>query len=77
MAEGGDGAFKKVGEHAEKGAQGLSGLASSGPGSVGLSSFKRGGKVKKTGPAKVHKGERVLNKKQARKYEKKKKSKGK
>ena len=27
-------------------------------------SFKRGGKVKKTGMAKVHKGERVLTKKQ-------------
>ena len=29
-------------------------------------SFKRGGKVKKTGFAKVHKGERVLTKKQQR-----------
>ncbi len=33
----------------------------------GLKGFKRGGKVKKTGPAKVHKGERVLTAKQARK----------
>src|SRR5215469_960729 len=33
----------------------------------GLKGFKRGGKVKKTGVAKVHKGERVLTKKQAAK----------
>lgn len=30
--------------------------------------FKKGGKVKRTGLAKVHKGERVLTKKQAKKY---------
>lgn len=35
-------------------------------------SFKYGGKVKKTGKARVHKGERVLTKKQARKYDSKK-----
>ena len=33
-----------------------------------MASFKKGGKVKKTGPAYLHKGERVLNTKQARKY---------
>jgi hypothetical protein len=32
----------------------------------GLKGFKRGGKVKKTGVAKVHKGERVLTSKQAK-----------
>lgn len=32
-------------------------------------SYKKGGKVKKTGIAKVHKGERVLTKKQTKKYE--------
>lgn len=32
------------------------------------SSFKRGGKVKKTGRAKVHKGETVLTRAQSRKY---------
>jgi len=32
-----------------------------------LPSYKRGGKVKKTGPAKLHKGERVLTKRQAKK----------
>lgn len=32
-------------------------------------SFKRGGVVKKTGLARVHKGERVLTKKQRRKYD--------
>jgi len=36
-------------------------------------SAKRGGKVKRTGMAKIHRGERVLTKKQARKYESKKK----
>ncbi len=29
-----------------------------------MPSFKRGGKVKKTGPAKLHRGERVLTAKQ-------------
>lgn len=38
-----------------------------------IPSYKRGGKVKKTGLAKLHKGERVLTKKQARLYKKKKK----
>ena len=33
-------------------------------------SYKKGGKVKKTGLAKLHKGERVLNTKQTKKYEK-------
>jgi hypothetical protein len=33
----------------------------------GLRGFKRGGRVKKTGVAKVHRGERVLTKKQAAK----------
>ena len=31
-------------------------------------SYKRGGVVRKTGMARVHKGERVLTKRQARKY---------
>lgn len=39
-------------------------------GSASPDSFKRGGKVRKTGIAKVHKGERVLTKKQAKKYRK-------
>lgn len=33
-------------------------------------SFKRGGKVRRTGKARVHKGERVLTAKQAKRYEK-------
>jgi len=33
--------------------------------------YKKGGKVKKSGMAKVHKGERVLNSKQTRTFEKK------
>jgi hypothetical protein len=32
--------------------------------------YKRGGKVRKTGLAKVHAGERVLTKKQAKRYRK-------
>lgn len=31
-------------------------------------SYKRGGKVRKTGLAKLHRGERVLTKRQAKKY---------
>lgn len=38
--------------------------------SASPSSFKRGGKVKKTGRARVHRGERVLTKKQDVKYQK-------
>lgn len=34
------------------------------------SSLRKGGKIKKTGLAKVHKGERVLTKAQAKKYRK-------
>jgi hypothetical protein len=34
-------------------------------------SYKKGGKVRKTGVAKVHKGERVLTKKQTKKFDKK------
>lgn len=37
-----------------------------------LQGYKKGGVVKKTGPAKVHKGERVLTKAQAKKYSRKK-----
>ena len=37
-----------------------------------LKKFKKGGKVKKTGAAILHKGERVLNKKQAKKWNQKK-----
>lgn len=35
------------------------------------SSYKKGGKVRKTGKAKVHKGERVLTVKQTKKFDKK------
>ena len=35
-----------------------------------LARFKKGGMVKKTGMAKVHKGERVLTKKQNKRYSK-------
>ena len=31
--------------------------------------YRKGGKVRKTGPAVVHKGERVLNRKQTREFE--------
>lgn len=39
-----------------------------------IASFKKGGAVRKTGLAKVHKGEHVLNRKQARKYARHKKA---
>jgi hypothetical protein len=41
-----------------------------GGGDAEPNSFKRGGLVKKTGKAKVHKGERVLTKAQNKKYQK-------
>ena len=51
---------------------GAGGGAPSIPGTVTESadtdSYKRGGKVRKTGLAKVHKGERVLAKAQAKRY---------
>lgn len=33
-----------------------------------MPSYKRGGKVKRTGAARLHKGEQVLNTKQAKRY---------
>jgi hypothetical protein len=36
----------------------------------GVPSYKKGGKVRKTGLARLHKGERVLNKSQAKRYSK-------
>jgi hypothetical protein len=39
-------------------------------GGASAGAFKRGGKVRKTGLAKVHKGERVLTKKQSKSYKK-------
>ena len=41
------------------------------PGSGTMPSMKRGGKVKRTGPVFVHKGEIVLNKRQAKRYKRK------
>ena len=41
------------------------------PGAAEPRTFKKGGKVKRTGVAKVHKGERVLTKGQAKQYAKK------
>jgi hypothetical protein len=38
---------------------------------VDVPSYKHGGRVKRTGMAKVHRGERVLNSKQTRKYDRK------
>jgi hypothetical protein len=35
-----------------------------------IKSYKKGGKIKRTGIVKVHKGERVLNPKQTKKFEK-------
>lgn len=63
--------MSKVGGRAKSASKGLSGLANSQTPTPQLASFKRGGKVKRTGPAKLEKGERVLTKKQSRKYSKK------
>lgn len=40
-------------------------------GTMEQSDYHKGGVVKKTGPAKLHKGERVLTKAQAKKYSRK------
>lgn len=41
---------------------------SSSDSSGGYDNYKRGGRVRKTGLARLHKGERVLTRKQARRY---------
>lgn len=56
---------------ADAAGEGLSGLTDSSSSSMGLASYKKGGKVERTGPAKLHKGERVLNRKQTKKYDRK------
>lgn len=61
--------FSKAKDRAEAAGGGLSALESDSAPTMGLASYKHGGKVKRTGPARLHKGERVLNRKQARKYE--------
>jgi hypothetical protein len=59
-------------DRAEGAAAGLKGLTESGDSGSHMQSFKKGGKVKKTGLAKLHEGERVLTRKQAKKYGQKK-----
>lgn len=44
--------------------------------SSSIASYKRGGKVRKTGLARLHKGERVLTKKQTRRYDKQRRKRG-
>ncbi len=68
------GAFQKRGK--QGGGSSGGGTNTDDPGAPGQS-FKRGGKVKKTGRAKVHKGERVLTAKQSRKYGRRKRAGGK
>lgn len=50
------------------GASGSRRFGMGGGGAGMMRSFKRGGKVAKTGPAKLHKGEKVLTKRQAKKF---------
>jgi len=45
--------------------------ASAPRGEGAVASYKKGGKVKKTGLARLHKGEQVLKRKTAKKYRKK------
>lgn len=52
------------------GSSGVNASGGSSSSSASPESYKRGGKVRKTGMAKVHKGERVLTKAQAKKYRK-------
>lgn len=40
------------------------------PTAISVPSYKKGGRVRKTGLAKLHRGERVLNKRQEKRYEK-------
>lgn len=40
------------------------------PSRIDIPSYKKGGRVRKTGLAKLHRGERVLNKRQEKRYEK-------
>jgi hypothetical protein len=50
-------------------ARGAGSSASSGGSSASdIASYKRGGRVRKTGKAKLHKGEKVLTRRQARRY---------
>ncbi len=51
---------------------GMSGSTDSGYAEGGMDSYKRGGKVRKTGVAKVHKGEIVLTRSQAKTFSRKK-----
>ena len=57
---------------AESGDFGGASVPSDGSADPEIGSFKKGGKVKKTGKYKLHAGERVLNSKQTRKYDRKK-----
>jgi exonuclease VII small subunit len=50
--------------------------ASAPRGEGAVASYKKGGKVKRTGVAKLHKGEQVLKKSTAKKYRKKHRGKG-
>ena len=65
---------KKRGSKSGGGSSGSS--AAAGAASESAGSFKRGGKVRKTGLAKVHKGERVLTAKQDNKRKSKGRRKG-
>lgn len=60
------GAYKNVRSAASDMAKAFRGK----PSTENIKGYKKGGKVKKTGPALVHKGERVLRKTQAQKFEK-------
>ena len=58
---------------AGSGMGGPNGFAGGGPGGgemAPMMAMKRGGKIWKTGPYKLHRGERVLSRKQTAKYDK-------
>lgn len=63
--------IKKLFSKKSGGSGGSSSSDEMGTETSGVPSYKKGGKVRKTGLARLHKGERVLNKLQAKRYSKK------
>ena len=63
--------IKKLFSKKSSGSGGGSSADEMGAETSGVPSYKKGGKVRKTGLARLHKGERVLNKSQAKRYSRK------
>jgi len=67
---GGSGGFlsSAISRHKSKTQSSSSSTGDTGTGGSDMDSYKRGGKVRKTGAAYLHKGERVLTKRQAKRW---------